>query len=184
MPQEENLEPSDVLDLSVLEQGMPGISRNWGSFLAEGSAVCLEHHSHPKGVCLRVTGSFNTSLGIQWATVVTEQVINSWNDKQELVEYGACGVAILAVLKLADYKVIRRARKGTRVDYWLANTESTMPFQEAARLEVSGILQGNETDVARRVRQKTSRTQLSPNSLPAYVVVVEFSAPQSHMVKT
>jgi hypothetical protein len=178
------LEEADILDLALLERGLPGVSSTWGGFLAEASAVCLEHHDHPRGVQLRVRGLFKTSIPVHWSTTVTEQVLASWGDEQELVEYGACGVAILVILKFAAHKVIRRARKGTHVDYWLADANSTLPFQEAARLEISGILDGSDANVARRVREKTNQVNQTVSALSAYVVVVEFSTPQSHVVQT
>ncbi len=178
------MERADILDLALLERGLPGVSPTWGGFLAEASAVCLEHHDHPAGVQLRVRGVFETVIPVHWSTTVTEQVLASWDDQQELVEYGACGVAIVAIFKLAAHKVIRRARKGTRVDYWLADAESTLPFQEAARLEVSGILNGSDSEVAKRVRDKTSQVNQAASTLAAFVVVVEFSTPQAHMART
>ncbi len=178
------MERVDVLDLSILPKGLPGVSTSWGEFLAEASAVCLEHHNHPKGVRLRVKGIFDTFLPVHWSTLITDQVLASWDDQQELVEYGACGVAIVAILKLAAHKVIRRARKGTRVDYWLAEADSPIPFQEAARLEVSGILSGSDADLAKRVRQKSVQASQAASTLPAFIVVVEFSTPQSHMAQT
>jgi len=176
------LDPAAPIDLHALEEGMPGISPRWGAFLAEASAVCLNHHNHPPGVLLRVTGLLDQYVPLTWAIAVNKQLLNSWNDQQELAEYGACGVAILAVLRFEGHKVIRRARKGSKVDYWLASANAEMPFQDAARLEVSGILNGSEAEATRRVREKVSQVQQAPGTLPTYVVVVEFSAPQSHMV--
>jgi len=177
------LQTSDMLDLDTLQDGLPGISPSWGRFLAEASAVCLHHHNHIRGVHLRVTGSFQVALEMHWTITIDDQVLRSWADEQELAEYGACGIAVLAILKLAGFKVIRRARKGTGVDYWLAETDQDLPFQEAARLEVSGILAGSEVELSNRTRQKTAQTQRSSCALPAYVVVVEFSTPRSHVVQ-
>ena len=119
----------------------------------------------------------------RWSITINDQILRSWADEQELVEYGACGVAILMMLNLVGFKVIRRARKGTGFDYWLASTNEDLPFQEAARLEVSGILTGREAELMKRIRQKVIQTQRSSSSLPAYVVVVEFGTPRSHMVQ-
>ena len=64
------------------------------------------------------------------------------------------------------------------------------PFQNKARLEVSGILsvEGSDIDVeravAKRVREKLKQTQSSSGPLPAYVVVVEFGSPLGEVQKT
>jgi len=131
-----------VLTLSSLEQGLPGLGPTWGKFLSEASRCCLEVHDHPNGVQLRVNGISDTALELRWKDEVTDQIRASWNDHQEMTEYGACGIAILLILKLTGFTVIRRARKGEGVDYWLGHKDSELPFQDAARLEVSGILSG------------------------------------------
>ncbi|MBW4623103.1 MAG: hypothetical protein KME17_27560 [Cyanosarcina radialis HA8281-LM2] len=56
----------------------------------------------------------------------------------------------------------------------------TLPFQRMARLEVSGIRQGNRSQINARVKQKTKQTRASDaQGLPAYIIVVEFSRPMS-----
>jgi hypothetical protein len=172
-----------MLDLDTLQNGLPGISPSWGRFLAEASAVCLHHHNHINGIRLTVTGSFQGSLEVHWTIIIDDQVLRSWADEMELTEYGACGIAILAILEFTGFKVIRRARKGSSVDYWLSKADGDPPFQEAARLEVSGIIAGDQAELSKRTRQKIAQTQHSSNPLPAYVAVVEFSAPQSQMVQ-
>src|SRR5207249_878314 len=36
---------SEVVDLNLLERGMPGITPRWGASLAEAATVCLEEHA-------------------------------------------------------------------------------------------------------------------------------------------
>lgn len=53
-----------------------------------------------------------------------------------------------------------------------------MPFENKARLEVSGIRNGNQKVVTARVRAKLAQTEVSDETrLPAYIVVVEFGQP-------
>jgi len=56
-------------------------------------------------------------------------------------------------------------------------------FQEKARLEVSGIGKGSESDIKSRVNQKLKQITPSDDTLPGYVAVVEFSSPYLHLVK-
>jgi hypothetical protein len=111
----------------------------------------------------------------------------SWNDKEEATEFGACAIAILVILDLTDYTVISRAAKGGGFDYWLGkeeNDEELPSYQNKARLEVSGILRGNDSDIQSRVRKKLKQVEPSDDTtLPAYIVVVEFSKPLSLVVK-
>src|SRR6266511_4087796 len=95
------------LILDKLEQGCPGITQSWGKFLAEASSFCLECRKHPQGVELKVHGLSPTSFSVFWQNEITEQVYNAWRDDQEATEYGACGIAILLILELTQYTVIR-----------------------------------------------------------------------------
>jgi len=130
-----------------------------------------------------VSGISNTAFQVQWEGEVTEQLRNTWNDEQEATEFGACAIAILLVLELTPYTIIRRSRKGTGFDYWLGYKAMEKPFQDAARLEISGILAGDSNAVKARIAKKKRQTTPSNGMLPAYIVVVEFSKPLSHVVQ-
>ena len=97
-------------------------------------------------------------------------------------EHGAYGIACLLILDLTGLTVIQRSRKGTGFDFWLGDDEE-LPFQNKARLEVSGIRQGDAARVAARVAQKKKQTGRSDGFLPAYVIVVDFGTPLARVIK-
>lgn len=132
---------------------------------------------------MNVTGTLSAIANVYWNAEITPQVLHAWEDEQELTEFGACGIAILLTLELTEYTVIRRARKGSGIDYWLGHTDAEHAFQDAARLEVSGILRGDSSDIRSRVEKKKKQTEQSDGKLPAYIIVVEFSKPESYLVK-
>ena len=86
------------------------------------------------------------------------------------------GIAALLAKKEIGYAVLQRSRKGTGFDYWIGD-DTPFPFQNKARLEVSGIREGNDTVVRARVRQKINQTSRTDGALPAYVIIVEFGRP-------
>ena len=53
-----------ILKLVELSKGLPGITPDFGSTLAEAGAVCFEGQNHPNGVELKLTGYFK--LGIRY----------------------------------------------------------------------------------------------------------------------
>ena len=58
------------------------------------------------------------------------------------------------------------------------NISFDFPFQETARLEVSGILKGTKSQINQRLKEKLEQTEKSDNlKLPAFVIIAEFSAP-------
>ncbi len=149
---------------------------------AEAAAVCLENQSQEKGVEINVIGDVEATLELSWEEV-SQQARDSWNDLQEATEYGATCIAILLVQTLTDMRVTRRSPKRTGFDYWLGDKNDDFPFQDKARLEVSGILKGTTAQINQRVKEKIEQTKRSDVlDLPAYIVVVEFSTPVCKIV--
>ena len=113
---------------------------------------------------------------MEWSPV-TDQIRRTWADLREATEKGAEGIAILLLKQELGYTAIERAAIGTRIDRWLGEESDAPNFQRKARLEVSGILNGNDGGVKRRLREKMDQVNFIHSQLPAYVVVVEFSRP-------
>lgn len=165
-----------MLDLNDLAHGLPAITPSFGQYLAEAGALCLESQGHSKGQNLFVQGKYSKEYPLHWPDV-TDQMERCLNDPEVATEHGAVGIAILLMKRLIGYAVIQRSRKGTGFDYWLGDQED-MLFQNKARLEVSGIRNGNQKTVQNRVREKLTQTKVSDETtLPTYVVVVEFGKP-------
>jgi hypothetical protein len=107
----------------------------------------------------------------------------TYADLQEATSFGACGVAIVVALEVTGLTVLQQARKGGGFDYWLGSRPEDL-FQNASRLEVSGILEGDEPRIRSRINSKKKQTERSDGTgLPAFACVVEFSRPEAHLVK-
>ena len=91
----------------------------------------------------------------------------------------------MIIQELTDYTVIERSRRGTGFDYWLGKKgdNSEIPFQNAVRLEVSGIRKGDDSRIKARIKQKLEQVSPTDGTLPVYIVVVEFSNPLAFIVK-
>lgn len=170
------------LDFSRLEQGLPGVSREVVAAFFQAAKVCLANQNHADRVQLTRTGAFAETFALRWK-MPSKQTLATWSDLSEAVEMGACAIAFMLTLEVTDYTVIQRSRKGTGFDYWLGK-KNDIPFQNSARLEISGILCGDSRSLDRRVAMKQKQIQRSDATMiPGFVVVVEFSAPTSKMVK-
>ena len=171
-----------MLDLNELNRGLPAITPEWGQVLAQVAGVCLELRNHHQGVQLLVRGDVKETHSLRWP-FITDQAFRTWADRQEAVEYGATGMAVLLAKKELGYAAAERSAKGTGIDYWLGHETEGPPFQHKARLEISGILDVEGSDavvkqaLARRVRSKLRQTQSSGTSIQVYVIVVEFITP-------
>jgi hypothetical protein len=171
-----------VLDLASLAKGMPALTPAMGRVQAECAAVCLNEHKHGQEVDLSVGYTKPRTYRLR-RQPVTQQMQQTHNDLDDAVEFAACGVAILLVRDLTGLTVIERSWKGTGFDYWMGEgTESGLPFQNMARLEVSGIRRGTPGQIATRVQKKKAQTKRSDaTGYKAYAIVVEFSRPHAEV---
>jgi len=135
-------------------------------------------------VLIHVSGHMRISGNLQWNDS-GENLACTYADLQEATEYGAFGVALVIAVKLTGIPFVQRSVKGTGIDWWLSEgTNEAGPFQRAARLEISGILEGDEGVISTRLNKKLLQTERSDaTSLPAYVAIVEFSSPNVRLVK-
>ena len=171
------------MHLPDLRKGTPGITPDFGGCLCEAASVCLENRSHQSGVAMSVSGALSShSLPVTWPAT-DQHTRNCYADMQFATEFGAYGVAVLLVEHLTDLTVIERSRKGTGFDYWLGPKGSSAPlFQDKSRLEVPGLLDGEESDIRSRLREKAAQLDRGGVPLPGYGFVVNFGAPETRVV--
>ena len=150
--------------------------------MAEAAAVCFEDRSHASGVVIGVSCVDSKQFAIYWSAV-TDQHRRTYNDLPEATEMGATGVAILIVRAVTGKKAIERSKKGTGFDYWVGDTDDDeLIFSNKARLEVSGILNGTDTEIAGRLKKKNAQVQITDHlGVPAYVAIIEFGQPKAHL---
>ena len=166
----------------IITVNLPGISPGTASYLCENAVACLHRQSHTSGVTMKCNGINNTSETLSWTTQFTDQMERSLNDQEVATEHGAACISILYALKHTDYTVVQRSRKKTGVDYWLGKKDDIL-FQNAARMEVSGIYNDSSKVVARVKKKLEQSAQSDGTGLPAYISVVEFSTPSIDFVK-
>ena len=171
------------LDFEPLRSGALNLSKAYGAFLAESAAHCLTLRKHSNPVSSSTLATRRTRGTLDWGGV--EPPGGSYADLQEATEYGACGIALVIAVGITGMKSVERSVKGTGIDYWLgADLSADGIFQGAARLEVSGILDGDDAKIATRLMTKLRQTSPSDLSgLPAYVAVVEFRKPETRFVR-
>ena len=148
--------------------------------LSEAASVCLENQKHDKLLNLEVVGTFIDKFILK-RNNVTQKIKDSRADLVETAQYGAIAIAALLTFELTDYKVIRQSVRGTGFDYWLGNKNEIYPFQNSARLEISGILKGTNSQIKTRVNDKLNRLDKYKSNLLAYVCVAEFSNPKAEI---
>jgi hypothetical protein len=115
----------------------------------------------------------------------------TYADLQETVEWGASGVAAVAIERLENLTVYERSPKsGHGFDYFLipadqeGDPDDDNFFAEATHiLEVSGTLQADRRELEERVTEKLRRLRRREQPLPAFVLVVDFKHYRAKLVK-
>ena len=158
------------------------ITADFGGCCCEAATVCLESRAHASGVSMPVTGAWDShSARVTW-TAADDQMRRCYADMQFATEFGAYGVAALMVETLTGMSVIERSRKGRGFDFWLGPKGSSEPlFQDKSKMEVSGILDGDETEMRARMRAKLAQLVKGGLALQGYGVVVHFGTPESRV---
>ncbi len=167
-----------TLDITKIKAGFPGVSPVTAAHLYEAFMVCMNHHLHPQEVSLSVDGQ-KENVVVKWENACDDTILRTYADIQYTTEHGAVCLALMLTSAFTPYTIIERSRKGTGFDYWLGEKDSVL-FQKKARLEVSGILQGDDTAMMNRFNAKVIQTEQSDDTaLPAYISIIEFSRPKA-----
>jgi len=172
------------IDLGQLGQAMPGLTTAYARALGEAAAVCLEiRHHHPKSAILRASdGTKDERFGLVWEPCSDRQK-RCYKDEPRATEWGACGIAIEIAREFTGKVVVETSRKGTGFDYWLGDDDDQF-FEGTARLEVSGILRGNDVKIRSRLGKRLAQLEQSDDmGLPGYVAIVDFSAPEARFAE-
>jgi hypothetical protein len=105
-----------------------------------------------------------------------------------VAENAAIAMAIFLVAELTDYTIVRQTSKGPGFDYWLGYKKNHPSFDPdnffLARLEISGIFNGDSSALRSRVQVKLKQVDRSKKlNLPAYIAVTEFGNCNAMFVK-
>ena len=168
------------IDLLEMRKGFPGIDKAYANHCYVACMVCLHRNNHTDGVILDLKGDTQASIVLKWEDYFDEQIDKARKDQEDETELGAVCISAMLVKECTEYTIIERARKNGGFDYWLGY-ENEIPFQNSARLEISGIFKETEQNsVDKRLRIKNKQTGQSDKSrLPAYISIVEFSNPRA-----
>ena len=118
---------------------------------------------------------------LRWAGEVDTHMERCYRDLVQATEYAACAIGLLLVENLTEFVGVEQAVRGSTVDYYLADKydDDDLPFNHAARLEVTGILAETEHNtIQKRINVKKRRHE-PEQDLPTLVAVVEFGEPKA-----
>jgi hypothetical protein len=142
----------------------------------EAATVCLSrHHASPLEITLSDNGE-ESHAALAWQAP-DSRILDAWANTTDATEAGAYGCVIAGVEYLRDLFAVRRAETGTGADYYIGpNASGEDDLEACMRLEVSGVGDGDEKDVNKRLLEKVRQASRGKGNLPALAGVVGFSA--------
>jgi hypothetical protein len=140
----------------------------------EAASVCLQrHHTPPADVILADNGS-RSAASVNW-TSPDQRTRDAWANDTDATRDGAYGCVIAGVEALRGLYAVRRAETGTGADYYIGPPGSGVnDLEECFRLEVSGVDDGDEKEVLKRLSAKVRQARAGNSSLPAVAGVFGF----------
>lgn len=171
-----------TLNLEELRAGLPTLRKSYCCACLEASIFCLQFHKHRSGIIANSLSQNEKRYQLLWNAINDTGFEDTWEDRIEAVEYGASCIAVLIALKITKCNTVKRSARKSGIDFWIGESslieKSAIHMQKMARLEISGILNGNESKVKQRIKQKRIQVKQSDDTgLPVFIIVVEFSQP-------
>lgn len=165
--------PLDIAGVVTLDCGL---KKSFLECLCHAATVCLQSEGHEPGVSMEVFET-ESRYSLFWGSA-DDEMKRTWADRDHATENAAYCIALLLMHDRKGLISIERSARENGFDYWIGvKGAGSGLFQKRARLEVSGIRHGSESQVLKRLEEKMIRLKKYKEPLPAIVIVVEFGKP-------
>lgn len=182
---DDSVEGELELDFASAAGDAYGLSPDWVRAQQQAAWMCLSEKPHPQPVSLRILSEGEDMgvevVGLRW-TMPDDAMRRTYGDLQEATEWGATSVAMYLLRHFAGYLRFERTYKGPGFDYWASRDEGAVLMNDADRLEVSGLLDGDARRASGRVREKLVQVGGSGLAGREIVAVINFGPPSAHFV--
>jgi len=151
----------------------PGVSVAVCEYFSEAAEVCLvRHHNPPKTVFSIDCCGAKAERELLWKAP-DETAQRAHNNRDDATRDAAYIVSLSIMDKELGMVAISRTDTRTGADYYIGMPGS-LDLEEAYRLEISGVDQGDGSAIKKRLREKEVQARRGDSSLPAYACVVGF----------
>ena len=165
---------SELPDLrSIRSPRHPGVSDAVCEAFSEAAEVCLARHHTPPATSLQVACADTESVRVLNWSAPDDTARRSWRNRDDATRDGAYVVSLAVVERELGLVALSRADTRTGADYYVGKP-GLPDIEEAFRLEVSGVDEGDRTEVRKRLKLKEDQAARGDSFLPAFASVVGF----------
>ena len=162
--------------ISDLDRRHPGVTDVIAASYEQAASVCLSQHHNPPIECEIERRGELLPGRLNWDPP-TDRARSAWANVDDATRDGAYAVALAAVEAASGLVAIRRAETRTGADYYVVLQDSDQDdFENAYRLEISGVNGGAKQAVRQRLSQKIEQARKGDSDLPALATVVGFKS--------
>lgn len=160
--------------LTDLHKRHRGLTPAVCAYYAEAASVCMSRHHEPPRELRVASPNGNTVRVAEW-TEPRQRERLAWANRDDATRDGAYCISLAAVEAELGWVAISRAETRTGADYYVGPKDS-IDLEDAYRLEVSGVDEGDDGAVNRRLGEKVRQALDGKSDLPAVATVVGFKA--------
>jgi hypothetical protein len=162
--------------IDAMHERHHALTHSLAGTLEEAASVCLSRfHVSPVEIRIFDNGE-GSSAELHW-NKPDARAKGAWANDTDATELGACACVIAGVELVRGRYAVRRAETGTGADYYIgASGAGEVDLEDCLRLEVSGVSDGDEKDINRRLLEKVRQASRGESSLPALAGVIGFSS--------
>ena len=158
---------------SIRHPRHPGISDAVCEAFSEAAEVCLaRHHEAPETIFSVECCGDCTERTLTWQQP-DDTARRAWMNHDDATRDGAYIMSMAAVEGELGLVALSRAETRTGADYYVGSPDAG-DLENAVRLEVSGVDEGDATTARHRLREKEKQAARGDSPLPAYASVVAF----------
>lgn len=103
------------IDVTLIKEGLPGISSVAAQQLYETFEVCMHSSGHPEELLLEMDGDIQDAIVLHWQDGYNEQKARTYADMQYTTEHGAICLSVMLTTTLTSYTIVERSRKRNRL---------------------------------------------------------------------
>lgn len=176
-----------TINLDELKDGILNLHPSVTNLYGLSAVYIFERNKAESGIVMNIIGNIEgkestNTISINWTVYQINDSAKRSLEPKTAVDNSAVGITLLLIKKYTEYEFANISYiDGNGFDYWVSKNSANILFDNAMRLEISGIEKENKYNtIQKRARDKERRFENNKSGIKeAIISVIEFSIPKS-----